>query len=210
LSAAAESVAVAEALEVLQDVPGAALHIQHVSSRVGVELIREAKQRRLRVTAEVTPHHLALTAADLATMGPFARVNPPLRSPEDRDALRQALTDGVIDVVATDHAPHETAAKAAGAPGFHGFETALAVLLGLGFDERVLFRACVEQPRQIVGAALADDWILLDPDLEWTVESSSLRSRGKNTPFLGRPVRGRVVMTICQGQVLFERMLQRA
>jgi dihydroorotase len=128
---------------------------------------------------------------------------------EDREALRQALVDGVIDAVATDHAPHEMAAKAAGAPGFHGFETALAVLLGLGFDERVLYRACVEQPRRITGLPIEDDWILFDPDLEWTVESSSLRSRGKNSPFLGRRLRGRVVMTVCQGQILFERMVQR-
>jgi dihydroorotase len=205
----AEAVAVAEAIEVLQDVAGARLHIQHVSTSVAVALIREAKQRRLRVTAEVTPHHLALTSADVATMGPLARVNPPLRSMEDREALRQALVDGVIDAVATDHAPHEMAAKAAGAPGFHGFETALAVLLGLGFDERVLYRACVEQPRRITGLPIEDDWILFDPDLEWTVESSSLRSRGKNSPFLGRRLRGRVVMTVCQGQILFERMVQR-
>ena len=211
--------AVSEALEALKDVPTARLHVQHVSTRPAVDLIRAAKAQNLPVTAEVTPHHLALTRNDVAAMGPFGNVNPRLRSDDDREALRDALAEGVIDVVATDHAPHELAAKAAGANGFHGFETALSVLLGLGIDHRTLYRACVERPRDIIGDPLPEpphkgegrsgDWILIDPELEWTVDPSSLRSRGKNTPFAGRRLRGRVVMTVCRGQVLFERMVQR-
>jgi dihydroorotase len=205
----AEEAAVAEALDSLAQTPGARLHIQHVSTRAALDRIRAAKQSGLPVTAEATPHHLALTGADALAMGPSGNVNPPLRSRDDRDALREALRQGLIDVIATDHAPHEQAAKAAGANGFHGFETALAVTLGLGLDPRDLYRACVVRPREIIGQSLEDEWILIDPDSEWTVDASSFKSRGKNTPFQGRRLRGRIVMTVCRGQVIVERMPQR-
>jgi len=186
-----EARAVTEALEALEAVPGARLHIQHVSTRAGVELIRTAKQHRLLVTAE-------------------GAVNPPLRSVDDREALRQALAEGVIDAIATDHAPHDVGAKAAGANGFHGFETAVPVVMGLGLDDRVLYRACVERPREIIGQAIDDEWILIDPLVEWTVDGSSFKSRGKNTPFSGRRLRGRIVMTLSHGQVVMERVMQHA
>jgi dihydroorotase len=181
-----------------------------VSTRRAVELIRAAKSDGLPVTAEVTPHHLALTEQDVWSMGPPGNVNPPLRTSDDRDAVCQALMDGVIDVIATDHAPHEREAKEAGANGFHGFETAVGVLLGLGFDGRVVYRACVSGPRTIVGQSLEDEWILIDPSEEWTVDASSFKSRGKNTPFQGRRLRGRVIMTVCRGQVVTERVMQHA
>jgi dihydroorotase len=205
----AEAAAVAQSLDCLAQAPGARVHIQHVSTRAAVELIRSAKQQALPVTAEVTPHHLALTANDVAPLGPFGNVNPPLRSSDDRAAVREALEQGVIDVIATDHAPHEFAAKAAGANGFHGFETALAVLLGLGLDPKVLYRACVERPRRVIGQSIEGEWILIDPDREWTVDPDAFKSRGKNTPFEGRRLRGRIVMTVCRGQIIVERMLQR-
>ena len=206
----AEVAAVKDALDALRNLSGARLHIQHMSTRRAVELIRNAKAEGLPVTAEATPHHLALTDQDAWAMGPHGNVNPPLRSPDDRDALRHALVDGVIDVIATDHAPHERSAKEAGAYGFHGFETAVGVILGLGLDGRVVYRACVSRPREIVGQSLEDEWILIDPHEEWTVEASSFRSRGKNTPFQGRRLRGRVIMTVCRGQVVTERVLQHA
>jgi dihydroorotase len=206
----AEVAAVADALDAVAHVAGARLHIQHVSTRPAVELIRRAKQDGLPVTAEATPHHLALTAGDARAMGPLGNVNPPLRTTDDRDALRRALIEGVIDAVATDHAPHDVAAKQAGANGFHGFETAVAVILGLGLGDAVVYRACVSRPREIVNVPLEDEWILIDPDAEWTVDASTFRSRGKNTPFGGWRVRGRVIMTICQGQVVTERMMQHA
>lgn len=205
----AESAAIEEALQVLSGVPHARLHLQHVSTRSAVDLLRQAKGDGLPVTAEVTPHHLALTRDDVASMGPFGNVNPPLRTADDRDAVYEALIEGVIDVVATDHAPHELAAKAAGANGFHGFETALGMLLTLGIDWRVLYRACIQKPREIIDQPQFDDCILIDPDLDWTVDPSSFRSRGKNSPFAGRRLHGRVVMTVCRGHVLFERMVQR-
>jgi dihydroorotase len=206
----AEAAAVTDALDALLNIPGARLHVQHVSTRRAIDLIRWAKLEGLKVTAEVTPHHLALTEQDAWAMGPHGNVNPPLRSPDDRDALRKALLDGVIDVIATDHAPHERAAKEAGANGFHGFETAVGVILGLGLDGRVVYRACVSRPREIVGQSLEDEWILIDPNEEWTVDASSFKSRGKNTPFQGRRLRGRVIMTVCRGQVVTERVMQHA
>ena len=206
----AEVAAVSDALDALRDVPGARLHIQHVSTRAAVELIRSAKSEWLPVTAEVTPHHLALTEEDARAMGAQGNVNPPLRTQDDRAALNRALMDGVIDVIATDHAPHERAAKEAGANGFHGFETALAVILGLGLNGRVIYRACVSRPREIVGQSLEDEWILIDPNEEWIVDASSFKSRGKNTPFQGRRLRGRVIMTVCRGQVVTERVMQHA
>jgi dihydroorotase len=206
----AEAAAVTDALDALQQVPGARLHLQHVSTRRAVELIHAAKSAALPVTAEATPHHLTLTSADVAAMGPHGNVNPPLRTPDDRDALRRALIEGVIDAVATDHAPHDQAAKQAGANGFHGFETAVSVILGLGLTDRVVYRACVSRPREIVKQPLDDEWILIDPNDEWTVDASSFRSRGKNTPFAGRRLRGRVIMTVCRGQVVTERVMQHA
>jgi dihydroorotase len=206
----AEAAVVTDALDVLRHNHGARLHVQHVSTRQAVDLIRAAKADGLPVTAEATPHHLTLTSRDAAAMGPHGNVNPPLRSADDRDALRQALIEGVIDVIATDHAPHDQAAKQAGANGFHGFETAVSVVLGLGLTDRVVYRACVSRPREIVGQSLEDEWILIDPNAEWTVDASSFRSRGKNTPFQGRRLRGRVVMTVCRGQVVTERLMQHA
>lgn len=203
-----EAAGLSEALEALEAVPGARLHIQHVSTRAGVELIRTAKRHTLLVTAEVTPHHLALTAQDVAALGLHGAVNPPLRSADDREALRQALAEGVIDAIATDHAPHDVSAKAAGATGFHGFETAVSVVMGLGLDDRVLYRACVERPREIIGQSIDDEWILIDPAAEWIVDGSSFKSRGKNTPFNERRLRGRIVMTVCHAQVVMERVMQ--
>ena len=204
----AEVAAIEEALDALRNLRGARLHFQHASTQRAVELIRGAKSDGLPVTAEATPHHLTLTSWDATRLGPHGNVNPPLRTPDDRDALRQALVEGVIDVVATDHAPHDQAAKQAGANGFHGFETAVSVIFGLGLADRTVYRACVSRPREIVGQTLDDEWILIDPDHEWTVDASSFRSRGKNTPFQGRRLRGRVIMTVCRGQVVTERVMQ--
>lgn len=207
----AEAAAVTDALDALRTVPAARLHVQHVSTHQAVELIRRAKAQGLPVTAEVTPHHLTLTEHDATAMGRHGNVNPPLRTFDDLEALRQALVDGVVDVIATDHAPHERAAKEAGANGFHGFETALGVILGLGVGLPVIYRACVSRPRSIVGQSLDDDeWILIDPNEEWTVDAGSFKSRGRNTPFQGRRLRGKVITTICRGQVVTERLMQHA
>jgi dihydroorotase len=209
-SSQAESSALGQALDALRQANGARLHVQHVSTAAAVDLLRVAKAQGLAVTAEATPHHLALTAEDASRLGTHGNVSPPLRTAKDREALKQALLDGVIDVIATDHAPHERAAKLAGANGFHGFETAVSVVLGLRLPEAVLYRACVSRPRELVAQSLDDEWILIDPNVEWTVDPSAFRSRGKNTPFADRRLRGRVILTICRGQVVTERLMQHA
>jgi len=160
------------------------------------------------VTAEATPHHLALSSRDVFAMGPLGNVNPPLRSPDDRDALCQALMDGVIDVIATDHAPHELAAKQAGAKASMASRPRSASSSASVLDSGAVYRACVSRPREIVGQSLEDEWILIDPNAEWRVDAASFKSRGKNTPFQGRRLRGRVVMTVCRGQMVTERVMQ--
>ena len=202
---AAEVEAIREAIEALRRTADAHLHLQHVSTQGSIGLIAAAKGAGLRLTAEVTPHHLALTAAELRISGPLAKVNPPLRTAADAIALRDALIDGIIDVIATDHAPHEDAVKhdeETAAYGLHGFETALATVLTLGLPWEVVHRACVAGPRRILGQELLDEWVLIDPDQEWLVEPESFYSRGHNTPLKGRRMRGRVVMTVVGGKVV--------
>jgi len=200
----AEISATREVCLALTDAPGARLHIQHVSTRGAVDVIREAKASGLLVTAEATPHHLSLTVADVSGPGTDARVSPPLRTADDRDAIVEGVIDGVIDIIATDHAPHDAAAKDAGANGYHGFETAAGVLLGLRLPWPVIYRALVARPREILGIASADDWTLIDPVEEWVVDPHEFYSRGKNSPFAGRRLKGRVVMTVCRGRVIHE------
>lgn len=204
---AAELAAIRQALAALRQVPCARLHLQHVSLRAALPLIAEAKREALTVTAEVTPHHLMLTADSAQRWGAQAKVNPPLRHEADVIALRNALVDGTIDIVATDHAPHEAAAKRdpdSAASGISGFETAAGVLLSLNLPWSVLYRACVAMPRAILGIPTPEDWVLLDPAAEWTVDPDRFLSRGHNTPLRGARLRGRVRMTICRGRVVHE------
>jgi len=202
----AELAAIEQALRALGQAPGARLHLQHVSLADALPLIATAKRRGLRVTAEVTPHHLFLTAEAAATWGAQAKVSPPLRTERDVTALRWALIDGTIDIVATDHAPHEPDAKRdleSAAPGISGFETAAGVLLTLRFPLSVLYRACVDGPRALLGMPIPeDDWILLDPAHTWTVDPDRFLSRGRNTPLGGTVLRGQVRMTICRGRLV--------
>jgi len=201
----AELAAVEQALSALRQVPQARLHLQHVSLAAALPLIREAKRAGLALTAEVTPHHLWLTEDALRRWGPLAKVNPPLRTDADVAALRGALTDGTIDIVATDHAPHQAAAKRdveMAAPGISGFETAAGVLLTLRLPWPVLYRTCVVRPRAILGIPLPPDWILIDPAETWAVEPDRFLSRGHNTPMTGTQLSGRVRMTICRDRVV--------
>ncbi len=203
---AAELAAVRQALAALRQVPQAHLHLQHVSLADALPLIAAAKRSGLRVTAEVTPHHLFLTADAVAGRGAQAKVNPPLRTDRDRAAVRQALIDGTIDIVATDHAPHEPAAKRdleSAAPGISGLETAAGVLLTLNLPWSVLYRACVAMPRAILGMPIPEDWILLDPAEEWPVDPDRFLSRGHNTPLRGTRLRGRVRLATCRSRVIF-------
>ncbi len=201
---------------------GARLHLAHVSTIGALEALRAARRDGAALTAEATPHHLGLTAADARELGKesFGRVNPPLRGEADRQALIAALRDGTIDAIATDHAPHTQADKAAGAPGFSGLETAFAVAYTTlvrqeGFSLSRLSALLSAAPARILGLrdrgrvepGLRADLVLVDPDVEWTVDPGAFRSRGQNSPWAGRRLGGRVRLTIHAGNIVYQRSL---
>jgi dihydroorotase len=216
--AAAEETIVARDCALARDA-GAALHVCHVSSARTVDVLRAAKAAGVRVSAEVTPHHLLLTDAALTSYDPVNKVNPPLRTGADTAAMRQALADGVIDCVATDHAPHPAQAKdcewAAARPGMLGLQTALSVLVhtmvepGL-LNWRGVARVLSERPAEIAGIADQGRPIavgepanltLVDPDEPWTVRGAKLASLANNTPYEGMRLPAQVVATVLRGRV---------
>jgi dihydroorotase len=216
--AAAEDVIVARDL-ILAEYTRSRYHLAHASTRGSVRLLREAKSRGAAVTAEVTPHHLLLTDEALLGYDTACKVNPPLREAEDVAALRAALADGTIDCIATDHAPHSSLEKDCelqeAAPGMIGLELCVPLLLGLVAEGALpLARfvdaltaapakiACLPVPRIREGARA--DLVLVDPEAKWTVMPEQLRSKSKNSPFVGREVKGRVKMTLASGKVIFE------
>ncbi|HVY36711.1 MAG TPA: dihydroorotase [Polyangia bacterium] len=213
----AESAMVARDLE-LCALTGARYHVAHVSSADSVRLIAEAKKRGLPVSCEVTPHHLTLTDEACAHYDTNAKCNPPLRGAADVEALRAALADGTIDAVATDHAPHSPVEKEVefeqAAFGMIGLETAVPLVLELVRAGQMSASAFVTRlsaaPAALFGlpgGTLADgapaDVTVIDPELAWTVEPAQLRSRSRNTPFAGRALRGRAVMTIVGGAIVY-------
>jgi dihydroorotase len=215
---AAEDIIVARDL-ILAELTGARYHVAHVSSLGAVRLLREAKSRGLAVTAEVTPHHLLLNHEALIGFDTACKVNPPLREPEDIEQLRQALKDGTIDCIATDHAPHSSLEKdcefGAASPGMIGLEPAVPVLLDLVREGLLTPLRLVEtlstQPAKVgklPGGSLREgspaDIAVIDPNRRWTINASSLSSRSTNTPFLNKEVQGRAVLTIVNGQIVYE------
>jgi dihydroorotase len=217
MPAAAESIAVARDVHVAE-LTGCALHIAHLSTRASLDLVRAAKQRGLRVTCEVTPHHFTLTDEDVAYDTHF-KMNPPLGTREDRDALLAGLADGSVDAIATDHAPHEPALKDVEfdrAPfGVAGFETALALALELVHAGRLSLMRIVELfttgPAGVLGRARRiaagepADLTLFSTDHAWTFHASESASKSRNTPFDGRSFRGAPMMTVVAGRVVFRR-----
>lgn len=221
--AAAEEIAVARDIA-LARLTGGRLHVAHVSAARAVELIRQAKAEGLPVTAEATPHHLTLTEELVAGgdgRAPYdtnARVNPPLRSVEDVEAVVAGLADGTIDAVATDHAPHTVVDKLCefdqAAPGISGLETALGLCLRLVHGGRLTLPVLIH--RLTVGPARAfglpwggalrpgapADLVIFDPDEPWTVEPERFCSKGKNTPLAGWTLRGRVRATLVAGELV--------
>ena len=194
-------------------------HLAHASTEGSVRILREAKSRGIAVTAEVTPHHLLLTDEAVLGYDTACKVNPPLREPSDVSALRAALADGTIDCIATDHAPHSSLEKecefAEAAPGMIGLELCLPLLLGLVDDGALplarLVTALTTAPARIVGLPAPSlregaraDLVLVDPAARWVVAKERLRSKSSNTPFLGREVKGRVIMTVAAGAPIFE------
>jgi dihydroorotase len=216
--AAAEESIVARDCLLARDA-AAALHVCHVSTAGTVELLRWAKQRGIRVSAEVTPHHLLLTDERLAGYDPVNKVNPPLRTSADTEALRGALAAGIVDCVATDHAPHAPQDKdcewSAARPGMLGLQTALSVVVatmvrpGL-LDWRGVARVMSEHPARIGGATgqgrpiavgQPATLVLVDPDATWTVEGVQLASLAGNTPYEGMELPARVLVTMLRGKI---------
>jgi dihydroorotase len=214
---AAESIMVLREIA-LCELTGAPVHIAHVSTRESVKAIREAKKRGVPVTAETAPHYFLLTDEAVRRHGADAKMNPPLRSEKDRLAVRQGLADGTIDCIATDHAPHAPEEKAVGlekAPnGIIGLETAVPLSLSLVSEGVLSLSALIAKmstaPARILGipcglrVGMPADVTLIDPDLEYTIEPSLFRSRSRNSPFLGMKVKGKAVMTIVAGRIVFE------
>ncbi|MGD8698617.1 MAG: dihydroorotase [Gemmatimonadales bacterium] len=216
---AAEDTAVARDCYIAE-LTGGQLHVLHVSTRGSVEVIRDAKARGVRVTAEVTPHHLALTDEAVRGYRTEAKMNPPLRTAADVGAVRDALVEGVIDCIATDHAPHHYEDKERefdDAPfGVVGLETALGVcmreLVVTGrLDLLELVNRLAHRPAQIArlpGGTLAEgapaDVVVFDPEARWICSPQEFLSLSRNTPFAGQELVGKVVMTLVGGRPVFE------
>ena len=198
---------------------GGHVHLCHMSTRGSVELIRWGKERGIRVTAEVCPHHLSLTEVEVDGYDTNAKMNPPLRTADDVEALQEAVKDGTIDVVATDHAPHhydEKEREFADAPnGIVGLETALGVLGTWLIEPGILTYAQLVDKMACAPARLFNlpggtlkrgaiaDVTVFDPTRAWTVDPKGFRSKGRNTPYAGRTLRGRAVCTVVDGRVVF-------
>jgi dihydroorotase len=221
IPAAAEETMVARDLALAKET-GGRLHIAHVSTAGSVELVRRAKAEGVRVTCEVTPHHLTLTEEMVIRHGAQAKVNPPLRTEKDIQALIQGLRDDVINVIATDHAPHTVADKRldlAQAPfGISGLETALGSLMSLVHEGEITLPKLISkltwEPAKTIGDKYGKlgtlvpgapaDITIFDPNKEWLVDTSTFASKGRNTPLAGALLKGRVMATISQGKLVYK------
>ena len=192
---------------------GCKYHVCHISTKESVELIRQAKARGVDVTCETGPHYLVMDDTFLQEDGRF-KMNPPLRSPEDRVALVQGIVDGTIDMIATDHAPHSAEEKAKGlagsAFGVVGIETAFSVLYTHLVEKGIitlekLIDLLANNPRKRFGISLGCEYCVWDLGKEFTVEPENFVSKGKATPFAGWKLKGECVLTICDGKVAFKK-----
>ncbi len=195
------------------------VHICHVSTKGGVQLLREAKARGVQVTAETCPHYIALTDAEVEGYDPNTRVNPPLREREDVQAIIEGLLDGSLDCIATDHAPHHRDEKMVeyevAASGISGFETAFSVCYtALVATGKMSFEKLIEKmtcaPAKIfdldcgtLGVGACADLTVLDLEQNWTVDAKAFLSKGKNTPFDGKPLTGKVMATYVDGKCVY-------
>jgi dihydroorotase len=204
----------------LAEFTGAHLHVAHVSTKGSIELVRQAKKRGVSVSCEATPHHFTLTDEAVRGYNTNAKMNPPLRSVEDREAVRQGIADGTVDAVATDHAPHHIDEKnvefSIAMNGIVGLETALPLTLKLVEEGLIDLPKAVSLltngPAQALGLPVGQleegseaDVTVFDPDLEWTVDAQQLVSKSKNTPFDGWKMKGAAVCTIVGGKIAYKR-----
>ena len=217
--------AIAEELQVMRDAmlaeeTGAAVHICHISTARSVEIVRQFKKKGVPITCETCPQYFTLTEDELLSRGTLARVNPPLRTRLDVEGILAGLKDGTIDVIATDHAPHSAEEKTRPLPeapsGMVGLETALAVTLTSLYHTGVMdlsdilrkmtinpaFILRIPKGRLSLGGGA--DFTIFDPDEEWTVDPEQFASKGRNTPFAGRTLKGRVKYTIVDGKIIYQ------
>jgi len=199
----------------------APLHLTHISTAGSVEIIDRAKRTFRKITCDTCPHYFTLTDEATLTYDTNTKVNPPLRSQEDVSAIKEGLRKGTIDIIATDHAPHEFTSKDVefdlATFGISGFETALALSLGLVrdgiLDLKGLLMKMTVNPAKLLGleaGVIAEgapaDIIVFDPDMEWTVDRDSFASKGKNTPFHGMTLRGRNLFTMVDGRIVYNEL----
>ncbi len=203
---------------VLSYYTGGHVHIQHLTTALGVDIVRHFKDKGARITCEVNPNHLLFTEGELLQSGGNARVNPPLRKEEDREALRRALSDGTIDCIATDHAPHavfEKGSVEAALPGIIGLQTALPIMLELVSREYLSLIKLVElmstNPAKVIGVeggtlkeGSPADVVIFDLKKEWVLNEETNFSKSKNTPLWNRTLTGKVMYTIKGGKVVYK------
>jgi len=206
----AEEETVLDILELVRK-HGKRTHFLHISSKYEIDTLRAAKEDGLPVTIGVCPHHLYLTEDDVKTMGGYAMMKPPLKTQNDVDALWQAIADGVVDVIESDHAPHSKADKEAEKPayGVTGLETTLPLMLTAVHEGRVTLEQVIamvaDNPRQIWGLECPDEtYALVDLDAEYTIDANTLFTKPKVTPFDGMTVKGKVLETWIRGVKVFD------
>ncbi len=217
ISPVAETILIERDLRLVEQT-GARYHVGHISTAAGIDAVRQAKRRGLRVTCDTAPHYFSLTEADVGDYRTFAKVSPPLRSDGDRRAVVAGLADGTIDAIASDHAPHDQDSKrvpfAQAAFGIVGVETLLPLTLGLVHKGHLsltaALRAVTSRPAEILGLGLGRlcrgapaDLLAFDPDMAWTIQVDAFRSKSKNSPFDQVPVFGRAVRTVVDGRSVY-------
>ncbi len=215
ISRAAEETMISRDL-LLAETYGLHVHIQHVSTRAGVRMIREAKGRGVKVTAESAPHYFSADDSYCLAYDGRARVNPPLRTPDDVEAVKEGLLDGTLDVIATDHAPHHKDEKyiefPLAASGIIGFETAFSLTVtNLTKDTAQIAKLLSVNPAAIIGKpggvikeGVPADITIADMEAETVLTEESIVSRGKNTPFIGQKLRGMVTHTLVEGKLVYD------
>jgi len=213
----AEDIAVARDV-LLAEYAGARVHVAHISSARAVDIVRQAKKRGVRVTAEVTPQHLTMTDDCVNLFDTSTKINPPLRTQHDCDALLAGLKDGTIDAIVTDHSPHAQEEKDREyiyAPsGFPGLETSLGIMLTDLYhtgelDLPLIISKMSYEPAQVLGLnagqlteGAAADITVIDPELAWTVDDKKFYTRGSHSPFVGRQLKGKAVLTVVDGNIV--------
>ena len=221
IPAAAEEIMVARDI-ILAELTGCRLHIAHVSAKGAVDIIRKAKKKGIKVTCETAPHYFTLTEDDIKDYDTNSKVNPPLRTKADKKAVIAGLKDGTIDVIASDHAPHHADEKnvefVSAACGISGIETILPLSLALVHDKALsmsdLVEKLCEKPAQILGLTgkglikegACADLTLIDIEKEFTLKKDDLRSKGKNSPFIGRKMTGCAKAVFVKGKCVFNRL----